>query len=111
MGDGEEFTFIGIEGGQDHAVHFEGEFCVVAGGFAVEEFGRAEVLVEVRGDVVVVVVRTAGEAAANAYGQEQGGHDCECAFHIFKFLCYRLLFRCQSICEPDAKKVVRLKIR
>ena len=89
--DSQELAAIGIKGGQDHAVHFESDLCVIGTGVGRDQFGLLEVLAEISLDVVVAVSRVAREAAADACGEEQGCSEsdgCECAFHIFKFCCY-----------------------
>jgi hypothetical protein len=50
-------------------------------------------------------VGAVGEAAGDAYGQEQGCsecEDCDCAFHIFKFYCSLTRDRMRAGCQKNA---------
>jgi hypothetical protein len=73
-GDGKELTFFGVEGEQDHVVHFEGQLGEVLSGFGCQQFCFFEILAE-GGSYCGVVVVACGISKAGT-DDSQGEGNC-----------------------------------
>ena len=72
-GYGKEVTVVGIEGVEDHVIHFKGQLVIAGGRFQADDLCFLEVLLEGGLDDVCLVRRCgSSEAAHNTYGEEQG---------------------------------------
>ena len=72
-GNGQQFSVVGVEGGQDHAMHLKGEFGVVLACVCRQQFGLPEI--SVKGGVdgfLAVFSYWGGETAADAERHDDG---------------------------------------